>query len=385
MQRAIETLRRAGMLVASGDAPVSLDARFFQRRRSSRRRGGVVADAADAAGDLRAASMRGRTSRCERPNAGQTLALLSAVALAPRVALTRGRGERRDAPADVPPRRTRAAETSDEHLTDAANGIRVRVDGHGSIDARGGRRWTPTDPTDADGLGNGPGVSDFSSPADGLGNGLGVSDVSSPADGLVSVADAAAAARDAGPGVSPRPNSRRVRARASRRARRRCARRATRETRAEVNAYTEFRYVAEAHAARFRVTHPASLDAAPPPGAAPSRRFVRGFDRTGRRTNRSSRGFVDARAARRFDGPVSRGVISRVPRPGAHARRRRRVRARDGRTRRTHRRDAIGGAGDGGRAAADVALGGGAREAEAATREAPTAHVFAPQDCAAWG
>ena len=39
---------------------------------------------------------------------------------------------------------------------------------------------------------------------------------------------------------------------------------------AEVNAYTEFRYVAEAHAARFRVTHPASLDAAPPPGAAPS-------------------------------------------------------------------------------------------------------------------
>ena len=192
----IETLRRAGMLVASGDAPVSLGARFFQVADDPRAvGGGVVADAADAAGDLRAASMRGRTSRCERPNAGQTLALLSAVAL----------GRASLSPADaasvetLPPTYpanadAREAETSDEHLTDAANGIRVRVDGHGPSTRT--RRWTPTDPTDPDG-------SDGSDGRRRTRERTGRLRFLLPADGLVSVADAAAAARDAGPGGSP--------------------------------------------------------------------------------------------------------------------------------------------------------------------------------------
>ena len=377
IQRAMETLRRAGLLAGGGDAPIALDARFFQAADDRAVGGGAIADAADAAGDLRAASMPGRTSRCERPTAGQTLALLAAVARA-RVSLSPAAD-----PASVetlPPTYpanadARETEASDEHLTDAANGLRVRVDGHGgskgtrpAARAAAGAAAADAYPTPMDAAG--PGVDD-----------RGADDVD-----RVAVSDAAAAACGAGPGgISASELAARTGASV---AACEAALRAARDAgdAAEVNAYTEFRYVAEEHAARFRVKHPASLDAAPPPGAAPSPQirpwlrpdgttnetFVAGLRRRARgaairwpgipRLNLA--GYLVPALTPAVADEFVRGMIERgelivemtsaapetegAPPPALRS------------------------------AAANAA-------AEAAAREAPTAHVFAPQDCTAWG
>ena len=361
IERAIDTLRRAGLLAGGDDAPYALDARFFQAADDRAVGGGAIADAADAAGDLRAASMPGRTSRCERPTAGQTIALLAAAARA-RVSLSAvaDAASVETLPPTYPANAdARETEASDEHLTDAANGLRVRVDGHGGSNAA---------PTPMDSAG--PGADD-----------RGADDVDH-----VGVSDAAAAARGAGPGgISASELAARTGASvAACEAALRAARDAGDAT--EVNAYTEFRYVAEEHAARFRVKHPASLDAAPPPGAAPSPQirpwlrpdgttnetFVAGLRRRARgaairwpgipRLNLA--GYLVPALTPAVADEFVRGMIERgelivemtsaapetegAPPPALRS------------------------------AAAHAA-------AEAAAREAPTAHVFAPQDCAAWG
>ena len=217
MQRAIETLRRAGMLVARRRrARIARRAFLPNRRRSSRRRGRRRRRRRRRRGRFtRGVHARSNVAVRATERGADARASLRRRARA-RVALTRGRGERRDPPADVPRRRGRARGGDVRRTPHGRRERNPRSRRRARIHRRAWR--TPMDADGSDGrrwTRERTGRLRFLLPRRwtrlrrGRGGG---------------------GARR-GSGGAPRPNSRRARARASRRARRRCARRATRETR----------------------------------------------------------------------------------------------------------------------------------------------------------